>query len=391
MMADVCFYFEVHQPLRLRRFTVFDEAKEPLGSYFDWDKNKEIFLKVAEKCYYPATRMFLELLDENDAMKLSFSLSGTFIEQAKAFAPDVLDLFRDLIRTGRVELLCETYYHSLAGLWEKQDEFKEQLDMHRKAMSELFNVRPRVVRNTELIYDNRIARSVAALGFDAMITEGTEKILGWRSPNYLYSSKEGDLSVILKNYRLSDDIAFRFSNATWNEYPLTAEKYADWVAKAPGDYIGLFMDYETFGEHQWKESGIFDFMKALPEQLESKGVGFLTPSEIAAFAPKEPLDVPFAISWADVERDVSAWLDNEMQHECFNEVKDLEQRVKEKGDKELLHVWRLLQTSDHLYYICLKNFSDAEVHAYFSPYDSPYRAFMNYMSVIQDLKRRLYQ
>jgi len=224
-----------------------------------------------------------------------------------------------------------------------------------------------------------------------MITEGTEKILGWRSPNYLYSSKEGDLSVILKNYRLSDDIAFRFSNATWNEYPLTAEKYADWVAKAPGDYIGLFMDYETFGEHQWKESGIFDFMKALPEQLESKGVGFLTPSEIAAFAPKEPLDVPFAISWADVERDVSAWLDNEMQHECFNEVKDLEQRVKEKGDKELLHVWRLLQTSDHLYYICLKNFSDAEVHAYFSPYDSPYRAFMNYMSVIQDLKRRLYQ
>jgi len=331
----------------------------------------------------------LELLDEHKELKLSFSLSGTFIEQAKRFAPDVLDLFRDLVRTGRVELLCETYYHSLCGLWEKQDEFKEQLELHRKTVGEIFNVRPRVVRNTELIYDNRIARSVADLGFDAIITEGTEKILGWRTSNFLYSSKDERLKVILKNYRLSDDIAFRFSNASWNEYPLTAEKYAKWIAKTPGDYIGLFMDYETFGEHQWKETGIFDFMKALPEQLLSRGVNFLTPSEVASYAPREPLDVPFAISWADVERDVSAWLDNEMQHECFNELRDLEEKVKERGDEELLHVWRLLQTSDNLYYICLKTFSDAEVHAYFSPYDSPYRAFINYMNAIQDLKRRV--
>ena len=390
-MVDVCFYFEVHQPLRLKRLSVFDEGKIPAESYFDWEKNREIFLKVAEKCYYPTTHMFLELLDEYKELKLSFSLSGTFIEQAERFAPDVLDLFRDLVKTGRVELLCETYYHSLCGLWEKQDEFKEQLELHRKKMEELFNVRPRVVRNTELIYDNRIARSVADLGFDAIITEGIEKILGWRSPNFLYSSKDERLKVILKNYRLSDDIAFRFSNASWNEYPLTAEKYAGWITKAPGDYVGLFMDYETFGEHQWKETGIFEFMKALPEQLLSRGVNFLSPREVASYAPREPLDVPFAISWADVERDVSAWLDNEMQHECFNEIRDLEGAVKKKGDEELLHTWRMLQTSDNLYYICLKTFSDAEVHAYFSPYDSPYRAFINYMNAIQDLKRKVLQ
>jgi alpha-amylase len=390
-MADVCFYFEVHQPIRLRRISVFDDVKSPVESYFDWEKNREIFLKVAEKCYYPATHMFLELLDEHKEMKLAFSLSGTFVEQAKAFAPDVIDLFKDVVKTGRAELLCETYYHSLSGLWEKQDEFKEQLELQRKTMEELFNVRPRVVRDTELIYDNRIARSVADLGFDAIITEGTEKILGWRSPNFLYNSKDKGLKVILKNYRLSDDIAFRFSNPSWNEYPLTAEKYANWIAKTPGDYIGLFMDYETFGEHQWRETGIFDFMRALPEQLMSRDVDFLTPSDVASYEPREPLDVPFAISWADVERDVSAWLDNEMQHECFNEIRDLEEAVKTKGDEELLRAWRLLQTSDHLYYICLKNFADAEVHAYFSPYDSPYRAFINYMNAIQDLKRKVYQ
>lgn len=390
-MADVCFYFEVHQPIRLRRISVFDDVKSPVESYFDWDKNREIFLKVAEKCYYPATHMFLELLDEHKEMKIAFSLSGTFVEQAKAFAPDVIDLFKDVVKTGRAELLCETYYHSLSGLWDKQDEFKEQLNLQRKAMEELFNVRPRVVRNTELIYDNRIARSVADLGFDAIITEGIERILGWRSPNFLYSSKDERLKVILKNYRLSDDIAFRFSNPSWNEYPLTAEKYANWIAKTPGDYVGLFMDYETFGEHQWKETGIFDFMRALPEQLMSRDVDFLTPSDVASYEPREPLDVPFAISWADVERDVSAWLDNEMQHECFNDIRDLEEAVKTKGDDELLRAWRLLQTSDHLYYICLKNFSDAEVHAYFSPYDSPYRAFINYMNAIQDLKRKVYQ
>jgi len=383
-MADVCFYFEVHQPQRLKRFSIFDEGK----NYFDDEKNKEIFNKVAEKCYYPATNQFLQLLDEHRELKLAFSLSGTFIEQAKSFAPDLLDLFKDLVKTGRVEMLSETYYHSLAGLYEKQDEFKEQVKIHKKAIEELFNVRPRVIRNTELIYDNRIAKSAAELGFDAIITEGTEKILDWRSSNYLYRSN--NLKVILKNYRLSDDIAFRFSNGSWNEYPLTAEKYADWLSKIQGDYTGLFMDYETFGEHQWKECGIFEFMKALPEKILEKGIKFITPGEITKFEVKDSLDVPLAISWADIERDVSAWLDNEMQHECFNELRDMEERVKKKNDEELLHAWRLLQTSDHLYYLCVKRFSDADVHAYFSPYNSPYRAFINYMNIIQNLKKRIY-
>ena len=326
-MADVCFYFEVHQPLRLKRFSIFDEGK----NYFDDEKNKEIFNKVAKKCYYPATNQFLQLLDNHKEMKLAFSLSGTFIEQAKSFAPDLLDLFKDLVRTNRVEMLSETYYHSLAGLYERQDEFEKQIDIHRKVMKELFNVTPKVLRNTELIYDNRIAKSAGELGFDAIITEGTEKILDWRSSNYLYKSNK--IKVILKNYRLSDDIAFRFSNGSWKEYPLTAEKYADWLSKVQGDYTGLFMDYETFGEHQWKETGIFKFMEVLPQKILEKGIKFITPSEITKFEVKDSLDVPFAISWADIERDVSAWLDNEMQHECFNELETWKMPSRKKATK----------------------------------------------------------
>lgn len=404
-MTDVCFYFEVHQPVRLRRLHLFNMPQD--FDYWDHAKNRAIFDRVSNKCYVPTNKLLLDLIKENPGFKVSFSLSGTFVEQAKKFRPDVMDLFRDLADTGNAEFLDETYYHSLAGLWEDPTELKEQIQAHRDLMEKELGVRPTFYRNTELIYDNRIAKTIESLGYLGIATEGTERILGWRSPNYVYApahwnadassgaaAHDGSrLKVLLKNYKLSDDIAFRFSSGpNWPEWPLTAPKYADWLAKQEGQTINLFMDYETFGEHNWPESGIFDFFRHVPPEAIKRGVGFSTPSEVVKkHDPVGTIEVPFAISWADTERDVSAWLHNEMQQQAFNTLRDLAPYVKEVNDPALTHAWRLLQTSDHVYYCTTKHMGDQDIHMYFSPYESPYQAFINLMNVIVDLKNKVFQ
>ncbi|PKK86675.1 MAG: alpha-amylase [Thermoplasmata archaeon HGW-Thermoplasmata-1] len=391
-MKNVCFYFQVHQPMRLGRFRAFDRScGNPVDDYFDTEKNKAIFKRVAERCYYPANDMMLRLIDAcGRDFRISYSLSGTFIEQALLFDGGVIDSFRELAKTGCVEFLQETYYHSLAGLYEDQTEFTEQVAEHKRVMRNEIGVTPRVFRNTELIFDNRIAGTIKNLGYEGIVTEGTERILGSRLPNYLYEpSSVPGIKVLLKNYRLSDDVAFRFGDRGWNEYPLFADKYARWLAASPGETINLFMDYETFGEHQWKETGIFGFMEKLPEEMRGyDDLRFATPSEcIDSLEAKGRIDAPFAISWADSERDVSACLDNRMQQYAFNTLRDMRDAVLKTGNRQIKHAWRLLQTSDHYYYCSTKFFADGDVHTYFSPYDNPYDAFINYLNVITDLQR----
>ena len=387
-MTSVCFYFQVHQPMRLRRVHAFNAPRDL--DYWDHDKNQAILDRVARKCYFPTNTLLRELIEKHEGwFRVAFSLSGVFLEQCQRYRPDILRSFQDLVRTGHVEILDETYYHSLAGLWQDQTEYRAQIQEHRDLVQRLFGQRPTTFRNTELIYDNRIAGTIEALGYNAIMTEGTERILGNRSPTHVYrpARENAALKVLLKHYRLSDDVAFRFSTPTWGEFPLTAEKYATWLAQTPGDTVNLFMDYETFGEHQWPETGIFEFLRHLPREVaKHPHLGFALPREVAsAYDAVDTLEVPNAISWADTERDVSAWLHNPMQHHCFETLRTLGQKLNEAGDPDLLHAWRLLQTSDHLYYCCTKFFGDQDIHTYFSPYDSPYIAFANYANVLEDL------
>ena len=385
-MKGICFYFEVHQPFRLKRSRVFDKVEGM--EYFDNQKNKAVFTRIAEKCYHPANELFLKLIERyGKRFKIAYSLTGTFIEQCRMFDEKLLDSFRELAKTGCVEFLEETYYHSLAGLYEEQSEFKEQIQEHRRIMKEEINYEPKVFVNTELILDNRIAGTIMNMGYKGVITEGTEKILGDRSPNYIYGMKAAPgLNALLKNYKLSDDIAFRFSNYRWIEYPLFADKYAGWLAQTLGNVLNIFMDYETFGEHQWKETGIFQFMDHLPEEIFKHSMEFLTPSEVLdKYPPSDLIDIPFAISWADMERDVSAWLDNKMQQYAFNTLRDMRPYVLKKNNPELLHAWRLLQASDHYYYCSTKGLADGDIHKYFSPYENPYDAFINYSNIIHNL------
>jgi len=382
--------------MRLNRFSVFNIGKnnDPLSTYFNHDLNKNIFEKVARKCYLPTNNLLLDLINKYDGeFRISFSLTGTFIEYCRQYLPDVLESFIELFKTGAVDMIEETYYHSLASLYDELDEFEEQVKMHNQIINELFNYKPRVFRNTEAIYDNRIAKKIAEMGYKGIITEGTEKILGWRSPNYLYKPVNTDLKILLRNYTLSDDVGFRFSARLWPGYPLTAEKYASWIAHCEGDIVNLFMDYETFGEHHWTETGIFDFLKHFPgEVLKHEHLDFVTVSEaVEKYEPVGEIDVPWAISWADADRDVSTWLGNDMQIACFNELKEIGRKLREKKDPVLLHTWRMLQTSDHLYYVSTKGLSDGDVHAYFSPYDTPYEGFINYMNILQDLKQKINQ
>lgn len=341
------------------------------------------------------------LLDQIKAHKgkfrVAFSMSGLAIEQFRTYAPEVLDSFRALAKTGCVEFLGETYAHSLASLIDR-DEFIEQVRMHSDVIKQEFGVRPRVFRNTELIYSDSIGETVAEMGFEAMLTEGAKHILGWKSPNFIYANaKDQKLRLLLRNFKLSDDIAFRFSNQSWNEWPLTVEKYVGWLSdpNMSGDTINLFMDYETFGEHQWAESGIFDFMRYLPGAIiESNTLRFATPSEVAAeFQPVAVLHSPYPISWADEERDVTAWLGNELQNEAFTKLYALREKVYQLNSPDLNYVWRFMQSSDHFYYMATKWFSDGDVHSYFNPYGSPYEAFVNYMNVLSDfeiqIQRRL--
>jgi alpha-amylase len=382
-MASVCFYFQVHQPFRLRRFSIFDRGAD----YFDNPVNQELLRKVAAKCYLPTNAVLLELVERHAGrFKVAFSLSGLVIEQFQRFVPEVLDSFRRLAETGAVEFLAETYYHSLAFLYSRE-EFVAQVGLHRQLIRRLFGQTPTVLRNTELIYNNELGKVAAELGYRAVLCEGADHLLGYRSPTFLYTPPGVPrVKLLLKNYRLSDDIAFRFSNRNWPEYPLTAEKFARWVHQVNGNgyVVNLFLDYETFGEHQWVETGIFDFLRRLPEAV------FKTPGECAAaYETSGEYDVPHMISWADTERDLSAWLGNAMQSNALHELYRLEPRVKERGDEALLHDWRRLQTSDHFYYMCTKHFADGDVHKYFNPYDSPYDAFINFMNVLDNLRGRL--
>ena len=393
-MPSVCFYFEVHQPMRLNHFSVFNigQNMDSLSTYFDKKLNVEIFEKVANKCYLPTNKLLLDLIHEFDGkFRISFSLTGTFVEYCERFMPAVLDSFKELFRTGAVDFIEETYFHSLSSLYDELDEFEEQVKMHRQMIKRIFNYTPKVFRNTEAIYDNRIAKKIAELGYKGIITEGSDRILGWRSPNFIYKPVNADLKVLLRNYKLSDDVGFRFSARDWPGFPLTADKYARWMSHCEGDLVNLFMDYETFGEHQWTETGIFDFIRHLPgEVFKYQHLDFVTVSEaIERYESVGDIDVPWAISWADEDRDVSTWLGNDMQIACFNELRDIGRKLKQRDDKELLHTWRLLQTSDHLYYVSTKGFEDGNVHAYFSPYDVPYDGFINYMNILQDLKHRL--
>jgi alpha-amylase len=389
-MASVCFYFQVHQPYRLRRYSVFDT--DPY--YFDDYKNAEICRKVAAKCYLPSNRLMLDLVQRHKGrFRVSYSISGVAVDQFLEYCPEVIDSFRALVNTGCVELLGETYYHSLAFLYSR-DEFRHQVNSHKAKMQEVFGYEPRVFRNTELIYNNDLAHYVQEMGYAGVLAEGADYILGYRSPNFLYRPLGADrIKLLLKNYRLSDDIAFRFSNRGWSEWPLTAEKFGRWVNEVNGNgfVVNLFMDYETLGEHQWEDTGIFDFMSKLPEViLEHSDNDFLRLSEaVDRYETSGTLDVPHMVSWADMERDLSAWLGNSMQSNALHEIYRLERQIKEKGDPMLLHDWRRLQTSDHFYYMCTKWFSDGDVHKYFNPYDSPYDSYINFMNVLDNIRQRI--
>ncbi|MBP9750147.1 MAG: glycoside hydrolase family 57 protein [Candidatus Pacebacteria bacterium] len=396
-MSAVCMYFQVHQPRRIKRYGFFDIGAD--HAYFNDDSDRDtnnarIVRKVAEKCYLPANATLLENLRAHPEFKVAFSFSGIALEQFEEYAPDVIESFKRLIGTGRVEVLSETYYHSLAFL-ESPDEFREQVRMHARKVRELFSVRPYVFRNTELIYRNDIAAMVADMGYLGMLAEGADHLLGWRKPTYVYHAQnDPSFKLLLKHYKLSDDIAFRFSNRGWEEWPLTAPKFARWVDAHNGDghVINLFMDYETFGEHQWEDTGIFDFLRALPQEvLRHPDNTFVTPTEALTQYPSVgEIDVPHYVSWADVERDLSAWRSNPIQHDALRALYALESGVKKSNDPELLRDWRRLTTSDHFYYMCTKWWEDGDVHKYFSPYDSPYEAFIAYMNVLNDLTLRVH-
>ena len=393
-MASICFYFQVHQPLRMRKFSIFeDNSKDPYSLYFDVKLNREIFEKVAKKCYLPTNKIMLDLISKHDGkFKISYSLTGVFLEQCCSYMPQVLDTFEDLAKTGCVDFLSETYFHSLVSLFNDKSEFKDQIEQHKKILKELFNYSPIVFRNTEALFSNEIAKIIEDLGYKGIITEGIEHVLGWRSPDYLYRPKGcNKIKVLLRNYRLSDDVSYRFSARWWSGWPLTAEKYAAWLSRCEGQCVNVFMDYETFGEHQWEDTGIFDFLRNMPNEiLKYENLNFKTPSEVVnSFEPVGEIDVPYHLSWADIERDTSAWLGNEMQRHCFSILEKLGQLAKEKGDQDLLHIWRLLGNSDHLYYMCTKAWADGDVHKYFSPFQSPYEGFMNYMNILQDFKTKL--
>jgi alpha-amylase len=422
-MASVVFYFQVHQPFRLKRYSVFDA--HPF--YFDTQKNGDICRKVADKCYRPATTLILDLVRRHKGnFRVSYALTGVVLDQLQEFAPDVIDLFKRLADSGCCEFLGETYYHSLAFLYSKA-EFAEQVLMQTRKIQELFGQTPTVFRNTELIYSNDVARFVSDMRddrgekrFKGIICEGADRLLGYRSPNYVYRPPAAPgheltgrdnrpFGVLLKNYRLSDDIAFRFSNRGWAEWPLSAEKFAGWVNQINGDgfLCNLFMDYETFGEHQWADTGIFQFVEALPGKVFDTNPGhnhFNTPSEaLDHFDPVGVYDAPQFISWADTERDLTAWRGNAMQANALEEVYRLEKPIKQKlaaaqaaGDPaaitdaaHLLEDWRKLTTSDHFYYMCTKYFADGDVHKYFNPYDSPYDSYINYMNVLDNVRTRL--
>ncbi len=386
-MKTVSLYFQVHQPWRLKTYRFFNIGKD--HNYLDDLTNRAIMQKIARECYLPMNALLLGLLKENKgAFRISFSLTGTVVEQFKLYAPEVLDSFRALVDTGYVELLGETYSHSLAAVSSKED-FTEQVKAHTAMLKREFGVKPKAFRNTELIYSDEIGAMVGELGFKTMLAEGAKHILGWKSPNFVYAgAADQSLRLLLRNYKLSDDIAFRFSNEGWDEYPLTADKFAQWVAESDGEVVNLFMDYETFGEHQKASTGIFDFMRNLPKAILNRGdLQFATVSESSAqHQPVSVIHSPHLMSWADEERDITAWLGNDLQNEAFAKLYALKDKIKALKSEDFNYVWNFMQTSDHFYYMATKWLSDGDVHSYFNPYGSSYEAFINYMNVLSDFQ-----
>ncbi|HSH55708.1 MAG TPA: glycoside hydrolase family 57 protein [Candidatus Limnocylindrales bacterium] len=394
-MKAIVLYLHVHQPYRVRHYTIFDAAQK--HDYFDADydsreSNERILQKVADKSYLPTNRRLLQLLQDHPEFKVSLSITGTVLEQLERWSPEALQSFKDLAATGQVEIVGETYHHSLAFFYSRQ-EFENQVQMHRDKVWELFGQKPQVFRNTELAYNNDLAYWADKAGYKGILSEGWDPVLDWRSPNYVYRPAHTDsIRLLMKNYRLSDDIAFRFGNQAWTEWPMTADKFTHWLnSDSEATNFNLFMDYETFGEHQWDESGIFDFLEHLPGQwLSTEGNTFMTVSQaIDNFEAKDFISMQDTVTWADTERDLSAWLGNPMQHQSIQALYGLQASIMRSGDPLLIEDWRRLQTSDHFYYMCTKWFNDGDIHAYFSPYESPYEAFTNFMNAYHDLEYRL--
>jgi alpha-amylase len=394
-MKAIVLYLHVHQPYRVRHYSIFDAGVQHDyfdAPYHDRTSNEQILHKVAEKSYLPTNRRLLKLLNDHPEFKLSMSITGTVIEQLEMWAPEALQSFKDLVATGRVEIVAETYYHSLAFFYSRAD-FEKQVQMHEQKVQQVFGQTPKVFRNTELAYNNDLAYWADKAGYKGILAEGWDKVLGWRSPNFVYRPTYTDnIRLLMKNYRLSDDIAFRFGDREWQGWPLTADKFAHWLNES-GDAtnFNLFMDYETFGEHQWHESGIFDFLEHLPQEwLRHQGNTFMTVSEVIdACAPVDRVDMPYTVTWADTERDLSAWLGNGMQASAITSLYSLEDKIIAANDEALLSDWRKLQTSDHFYYMCTKWFNDGDIHAYFSPYESPYDGFIAFMNAYHDVRYRL--
>jgi alpha-amylase len=395
-MLSVCPYFHVHQPFRVKRYRAFDIGYDT--EYFNASdqtdlNNRKVLTKVAEKSYLPTTAILGELLTKHPEFRFALSFSGTVLDQFEQYAPHVLEAFQALVRTGRVEILADTYHHSLSFFYSRP-EFERQVSLHREKIEKLFGVSPRVFRNTELSYTNDLGVWCEENGYSGVMAEGWDPILGWRSPNYLYRPTGcSRIKLLLKNYRLSDDVAFRFGNRGWESWPLDAPTYASWIQKHHGDgeTINLFMDFETFGEHQWEDTGIFNFLRALPGAILAHGdTTFRTPSEtVALLEAVGDLDVPHVLTWADTDRDLTAWTGNDIQKDALRTIYALEAAVLETENTELIEVWRKLQTSDHFYYMCTKWFQDGDVHAYFSPYESPYDAYIAFMNALRDLQLRV--
>jgi alpha-amylase len=388
-MPDVCLYFQVHQPNRLIPYDFFRIGEHAFHE--DDGMNAAILNKVAEKCYLPANRMFRELIEQHEGrFRMALSISGVAVEQMRRFRPDVLESFQELVASGSVELLAETYYHSLAFVHSTR-EFERQVDLHLEMLEEVFSVRPRVFRNTELIYNNAIAAKAETMGFDGVVAEGVEWNLNGQSPNFLYRAPDtARIKTLLRNIPLSDDLGFRFSDPHWPEHPLGPETFARWLAESGGDVVNLFMDYETIGEHQWKGSGVFDFWRQMPEAVMEAGCQWVTPAEaVDLYRASREYDCHFLSSWADTERDLSAWMGNVMQQEAIAKVHRLEASVLAAKDPELTHTWAKMQTSDHFYWMCTKGGTDGGVHSYFTPYPGPYDAYIYFMNVLADLQIRL--
>lgn len=395
-MLSICPYFHVHQPYRIKKYRVFDIGND--NEYFNDDSetdlnNRRIVEKVANKSYRPTNKILQELLDTHPEFRFALSFSGTVLDQFEAYTPDVLESFQKLVASGRVEILADTYHHSLAFFY-SVPEFERQVLQHRNRIEQLFGVTPKVFRNTELSYRNDLAKWCEDNGYIGIMAEGWDKYLGWRSPNFLYHPPGcSNIKVLLKNYKLSDDVAFRFGNQGWESWPLSAETYTSWIHSHHGgaETINLFMDYETFGEHQWEETGIFNFLRALPRMLTDRpDTTFRTPTEtIMSCDSVGEIDVPDILTWADTDRDLTAWTGNDIQRDAIKTIYDMESNVIQTKDKQLIETWRKLQTSDHFYYMCTKWSEDGDVHAYFSPYQSPYDAYITFMNALSDLQLRV--